>query len=83
MVDKFSLSEVRNPSWIIPVTPAGIPAAFHVTVSTSPTVHTELEVGLVIGGAKTVRVSNGAARIKEKKKKRHRVIRGDIIWHLS
>lgn len=51
----------------------------HVTVSTAPTVHTDLAVGLRIGGANTVRGSKGAAWMKENKKKtRQRDIR-DII----
>jgi len=60
-VDRFSLSEVKKPSTILPVTPAGIPVAFHVTVSTFPTVQTVLADGEVIAGANTVRLSKGAA----------------------
>jgi hypothetical protein len=79
----------------LPVTPAGIPVAFlytsekedgirtkwtcHVTVCTSPTFQIDCAVGDVIGGSNTVRLSKGAARITEKNRKRHRVIRWGMI----
>jgi len=77
--DRFSLSDVRKPMTIFPNIPAGIPVASHVTVSTFPTVQIVCASGEVIGGSKTVRLSSGAESAREKKKKRHRVIRWDII----
>jgi len=51
VVDRFSLFGVKTPSMILPVTPAGIPVAFHVTVSTCPTFQIVCAVGDVIGGS--------------------------------
>jgi hypothetical protein len=51
----------------------------HVTVWVCPTFQTDCSVGEVIGGAKTVRLSKGAARITEKSMKRHRIVRRDMM----
>jgi len=45
-----------------------MPVAFQVTVWTCPTFQTEELVGLVIGGANTVRGSNGTPRTTVRKR---------------